>query len=208
MDQVKIKVRPSTDDDVPMMMAIYKHHIEKGVGDLGTYDTEPLDANDLKQRRKNMKNHRLPHLVAECEGTVGGYAYAVPFRKRPAYRFTLKHSIYVHPGFVNSGIGRVLLPALIDACAEAGYRQLIGYIDAANEASIKLHLACGFRQVGLLPSVAFKFGHWSDSVLVQRELGPGDKEMPSLWVGKASPPKPTPSPTPKVKKTIGKISGW
>lgn len=206
--QQNIRVRPSNDDDVPMMMAIYKHHIEHGVGDLGAFDAEPLDANDLKQRRKNMKNRRLPHLVAECEGTVAGYAYAVPFRKRPAYRFTLKHSIYVHPGFLKSGIGRLLLPALIDSCAAAGYRQLIGYIDAANEASLRLHEACGFRRVGLLPSVGFKFGHWSDSVMVQRALGPGDQELPGPWLGGNPPPKLSEKPAAEKPAKPGKISGW
>ena len=66
-----------------------------------------------------MRKHRLPHLVADRDGTVVGYAYAVPFRKRPAYRYTLKHSIYVHPDHLHSGVGRTLLPALIDACAAA-----------------------------------------------------------------------------------------
>jgi len=105
----------------------------------------------------------------------------VPFRKRPAYRYTVKHSIYVHHEHVHAGIGRILLPALIDACAAAGYRQMIGYIDAANQPSRRLHEACVFSQVGLLPAVAFKFGHWSDSVMVQRALGAGDSASPGAW---------------------------
>jgi phosphinothricin acetyltransferase len=178
-----ITIRPSTDDDTPFMLAIYQHHIEHGIGDLGAFEADPLNVNDLKARRKNMKSRRLPHLVAECDGVVAGYAYVVPFRKRPAYRFTLKHSIYVHHGFLKCGIGRTLLPALIEACTAAGYRQLIGYIDGANEASLRLHEACGFRQVGLLPSVAFKFGQWRDSIMMQRALGPGDSELPGAWIG-------------------------
>ena len=202
--QPKIIIRPSTEADVEMMLAIYSDHIERGVGDLGTYDVEPLDANDLKQRRKNMKNKNLPHLVAESQNTVAGYAYAVPFRKRPAYRYTLKHSIYVHPAFVGCGIGSLLLPALIDACAAVGYRQLIGYVDSANAASLKLHQQCGFKEVGRLPSVAFKFGHWSDSVMLQCPLGPGDKQLPDTWIGPPSKPvKGKPKPPP-----IAKFSGW
>ena len=183
VDTLNILVRPSTDDDVPAMLAIYRHHIERGVGDLGTFEPEPLKEDDLKARRKNMKKHRLPHLVAERDGMVAAYAYAVPFRKRPAYRFTLKHSIYVHPDYLKSGIGRTLLPALIDACAATGYRQMIGYIDSANIPSLNLHEACGFRQVGLLPSVGYKYGHWVDAVLVQRALGAGDTEPPGPWLG-------------------------
>ena len=168
-------VRPSTDDDVPAMLAIYAHHVQRG---LGEFDVEPLDGDDIKRRRKNMAKHRLPHLVAELEGTVIGYAYAVPFRKRPAYRYAVKHSIYVHPDHLSSGVGRRLLPALIDACAEAGYRQMIAYIDVANMPSQRLHQMFGFEQAGLLKSVGFKYGRWTDSILMQRALGPGDAASP------------------------------
>ena len=176
-----ILVRASTDADVSAMLAIYRHHISRGVGDLGAYEAEPLEDDDMKRRRKNMRKHRLPHLVAEVEGAVAGYAYAVPFRKRPAYRYTLKHSIYIHPAFVNRGIGRTLLPALMDACAAAGYRQLIGYIDATNQPSLRLHETFGFVRVGLLPAVGFKFGAWADSIMMQRALGPGATTPPDRW---------------------------
>jgi L-amino acid N-acyltransferase YncA len=109
-----ILVRPSTEDDVPAMITIYSHHVQHG---LGEYDMEPLYAEDIKRRRKSMLKRRLPHIVAELDGAVVGYAYAVPFRKRPAYRYTVKHSIYVHQAHLRSGVGRRLLPALIDACA-------------------------------------------------------------------------------------------
>jgi phosphinothricin acetyltransferase len=177
-----IVIRPSTDADVSAMLAIYRHHISRGVGDLGAYEAEPLEDEDMKRRRKNMRKHRLPHLVAEVDGAVAGYAYAVPFRKRPAYRYTLKHSIYIHHEFVNCGIGRTLLPALMDACAAAGYRQLIGYIDATNQASHRLHENFGFVRVGLLPAVGFKFGEWADSVMMQRALGPGAATPPGIWL--------------------------
>ena len=71
----------------------------------------------------------------------------------------------------------------MDACALAGYRQLIGYIDATNEASLQLHEAFGFARVGLLPAVGFKFGQWVDSVMVQRALGPGDTTLPGTLAG-------------------------
>ncbi|HLZ65540.1 MAG TPA: GNAT family N-acetyltransferase [Aliidongia sp.] len=173
-----IVVRASTDADVPAMLAIYHYHISRGLGDLGTYEADMLEAEDMRRRRKNMRKHRLPHLVAEIEGIVAGYAYAVPFRKRPAYRYTLKHSIYIHHQFLNCGVGRTLLPALMDACAAAGYRQLIGYIDPANQASLRLHETLGFARVGMLPAVGFKFGEWVDSVIMQRALGPGAATPP------------------------------
>ena len=160
------------------MLAIYRYHIRSGVEPQAYREEDTLQPDDLKRRRKNMRSRRLPHLVAEIGGIVVGYAYAVPFRKRPAYRYALKHSIYVHHEYLHSGVGRVLLPALVDACAAAGYRQIIGYIDGANLPSIRLHESCGFREVGRLPAIGFKFGHWTDSVLVQRSLGLGGTSVP------------------------------
>ncbi|KQT84394.1 GNAT family N-acetyltransferase [Methylobacterium sp. Leaf466] len=176
-----VVIRPSSDADVPAMVAIYAHHIRRGIGDIGDFEEDPLQPDDLKRRRKAMRKKRLPHLVADRDGVVAGYAYAVPFRKRPAYRYTLKHSIYVHHDHLNAGIGRRLLPALIEACAAGGYRQMIGYIDARNEASLRLHEACGFTRVGLLPAVGYKYGRWSDSVMVQCALGSGSDDQPATW---------------------------
>ena len=173
----RISVRDSRDGDVPAMLAIYLHHIRRGVDpglDVGEF--EPPDAEDLKRRRKNMQKRKMPHIVAAENGVAVGYAYAVPFRKRPAYRYAIKHSIYVHNDHLRRGVGRLLMGALIDSCAAAGFRQMIGYIDAANQASLRLHESFGFRQVGYLPSIGYKFGHWTDTVMVQRSLGPGGTE--------------------------------
>ena len=168
-------VRPSSEIDVPAMVAIYAHHVRNG---LGTFDPEPLHDEDIKRRRKNMMKRRLPHLVAERSGLIVGYAYAVPFRKRPAYRHAVKHSIYVHPDHLRSGVGRLLLPALIEACTAEGFRQMIGYVDAENQPSQQLHEAFGFHQAGLLQGVGYKFGRWTDTLLMQRALGEGGATPP------------------------------
>jgi L-amino acid N-acyltransferase YncA len=178
-DLPRIVVRNSRDTDVPGMLAIYLHHIRRGVDPGIDGEFEAPDAEDLKRRRRSMNNRKMPHLVAEEAGIVVGYSYAVPFRKRPAYRYTVKHSIYVRSDRLHAGIGRQLMTALIDACAAAGFRQMIGYIDGANVASIKLHESFGFRQVGYLPAVGYKFGRWTDSIMMQRSLGPGATEPPT-----------------------------
>ena len=169
-------VRPSRDDDVEAMLAIYRYHAWKGVERSSVYETPQVE--DIKRRRKNMSRHRLPHMVAENSGQVVGYAYAVPFRKRPAYRYVVKHSIYVDPKFLHRGIGRSLLASLIDACAAAGFRKMIGYVDASNEASLRLHEEYGFEEAGRLKSVGFRNGLWADSVIMQRSLGLGDATSP------------------------------
>ena len=172
-----VVIRPSRDADVEAMLAIYRHHIRRGIEEGGD-DSGTPQPDDLRERRKNLQNRRFPHLAATYRGEVVGYAYVVLFRKRPAYRYTVKHSIYVHHDHLGRGIGRLLLHALIDACAAAGFRQMIGYIDADNAASLGLHERFGFSRVGLLRAVAYRYGRWADSVMVQRSLGEGSTAPP------------------------------
>ena len=118
-----------------------------------------------------MLSRGLPHLVAEIDGTVAGFAYASPYRSRPAYRFTVEDSVYVHPDHAGQGIGRLLLTAVIDRCAKAGCKQMIAVIGGPdNTASIALHEKLGFRHVGSLRSVGYKFNRWLDTLLMQRGL--------------------------------------
>jgi L-amino acid N-acyltransferase YncA len=80
-----VLVRPSREGDVDAMLAIYRRHIRGGI-ETGVDNGGTAEPDDLRQRRKNLSNHRLPHLVATWRGEIVGYAYAVLFRKRPAYR--------------------------------------------------------------------------------------------------------------------------
>ncbi|MGY3609116.1 MULTISPECIES: N-acetyltransferase family protein [unclassified Bradyrhizobium] len=177
MNEERIIVRASREADVEAMLSIYRRHIRRGVDD-SVEDSGVPEPDDFRDRRKNFRNHRLPHLVATRDGEVVGYAYVVLFRKRPAYRYAVKHSIYVRHDQVGRGIGRLLLGELIGACAAAGFRQMIGYIDSDNAASLALHQRFGFARAGLLPGVAYRFGRWADTVMVQRSLGPGTTEPP------------------------------
>ena len=171
-----ILVRPSRDTDVEAMLAIYRRHIRQGIEE-GISDEAP-QPDDLRDRRRNLRNRRFPHLVATRGGEVVGYAYVVLFRKRPAYRYTVKHSIYIHHAHVGQGIGKILMQELIDVCAAAGFRQIIGYIDADNAASLAIHAKFGFARVGLLPGVAYRHGRWADTIMVQRSLATGSTTAP------------------------------
>jgi L-amino acid N-acyltransferase YncA len=172
-----IIVRASHDSDVEAMLAIYRRHIRQGIEE-GVSDTETPEPDDLRDRRKNLRSKRFPHIVATQGGDVVGYAYVVLFRKRPAYRYTVKHSIYIHHAYVGQGIGQILMQELIDVCAAAGFRQIIGYIDADNTASLGLHDKFGFARVGLLPGVAYRHGRWADTIMVQRSLAAGSTTAP------------------------------
>jgi len=169
-------VRASRPDDLPAIAAIYAHHVLHG---LASFELLPPDVNEMARRRAEVLARGLPHLVAEAGGQLAGYAYAAPYRERPAYRYALEDSVYIHPDCIGRGIGRALLQVLIETCTGAGYRQLIAVIgDSGNAGSIGLHAACGFARTGLLPSVGFKFGRWVDSVLMQKALGEGDRTLP------------------------------
>ena len=176
-DRGSLIIRPSRDADIEPMLAIYRRHIRHGVEE-GVADSGLPEPSDLRDRRKNLEHRRFPHLVAVAGGEVLGYAFVVLFRKRPAYRFAVKHSIYVRQDQLRCGIGTKLMQGLIDACAAAGYRRMIGYIDGDNAASLGFHERFGFSRVGLLPGVAYRHGRWSDTVLVERSLGPGSTSPP------------------------------
>ena len=169
-------VRASRSEDIPAIRAIYAHHVLHG---LASFELSPPDVHEIARRRTEVLARGLPYLVAEAGGQLAGYAYAAPYRERPGYRFVLEDSVYIHPDYVGRGIGRALLDVLIETCTSAGYRQLIAVIgDSGNAGSIGLHAACGFVRTGMLPSVGFKFGRWVDSVLMQKELGEGDRTLP------------------------------
>ena len=176
-DDAPVLIRPSRDSDVEAMLAIYRRHIRHGIDDHVEESGVP-EPDDLRARRKNLRDRRLPHLVATCRGDVVGYAYVVLFRKRPAYRYTVKHSVYIHHEHLGRGIGRSLMQELIDACAAAGFRQMIVYIDSDNAPSLRMHEKLGFARVGLLPAVAYRHARWADSVMVQRSLGTGSTAPP------------------------------
>ncbi len=103
-------IRPSRDDDIAAITAIYAHHVLHGVG---TFEEIPPSAEEIGRRRGEIVARGLPYLVAERGGRVVGYCYAGPFRPRSGYRFTLEDSIYVDPAEIGRGIGRALLTPVL-----------------------------------------------------------------------------------------------
>jgi len=174
-----LTVRPAEARDVPGIQAIYAHHVLHGIA---SFEEEPPDQAEMQRRMADILARGLPYLVAEDRpgsGAILGYAYAAPYRARPAYRYSVEDSVYVLPGRGGRGIGSTLLGALIERCAALGYRQMIPVIgDSDNQGSIRLHARHGFRPIGSLASVGFKHGRWVDSVFMQLAIGPGDETLP------------------------------
>jgi L-amino acid N-acyltransferase YncA len=168
----EIVIRPSTAADVDAVARIYAWNVLHGSG---TFEMEPPDRLEIERRRADVLAKGLPWLVLESAGTVAGYAYASPFRPRPAYRFCVEDSVYLAPESVGRGFGRLLLAELVARCEAAGARQMLAVIgDSANTASIGVHRALGFAPAGTIRSAGWKFDRWLDVVLMQKALGPGD----------------------------------
>ena len=169
-------IRPSRDDDVAAIAAIYGHHVLHGVA---SFEEVPPVVEEMARRRGEILAQGLPYLVAERHGRAVGYCYASRFRPRPGYRYTLEDSVYVAADQVGHGIGRRLLDGVLTRGAELGYRQMVAVIGGRETiASIRLHERLGFTHAGILPAVGFKFSRWIDIVLMQRALGSGAATLP------------------------------
>jgi L-amino acid N-acyltransferase YncA len=164
-----IVVRAVVPADIAAITRIYAHAVRFGTA---SFEIEPPDEAEMARRQRALIEGGYPYLAAEADGAVAGYAYAGPYRSRPAYRFSVENSVYVAPEAHRRGIGRALLDRLIAEAADRGFRQMIAVIgDSDQAASIALHRAAGFRLVGTIAAVGFKHGRWLDSVLMQRKLG-------------------------------------
>lgn len=171
-----IAIRAAARADFGDVTRIYADHVRTGTA---SFELDPPDVAEMRRRWREVSKRGLPYLVAMVAGEVAGYAYAGSYRPRPAYRFTVEDSVYVHPDAMGRGIGRALLAALIRQCEQTGARQMLAVIgDAGNAASIRLHAAAGFAPTGTLTSVGYKFGRWLDVVVMQRALGVGDAAPP------------------------------
>ena len=171
-------IRPSTEQDVVAITAIYRDHVLHGTG---TFEIEPPTAADMSARRADVLAKGLPYLVVEEGGEVLGFAYCNWFKPRPAYRFSAEDSIYMASNAHRQGLGRALLAELSTQAERAGVRKLIAVIgDSANTASVGLHQALGFSQVGTIAACGWKFDRWLDIVLMEKPLGLAHTRPPSL----------------------------
>jgi len=171
-----LEIRPAHADDVAAITRIYAHAVRHGVA---SFELEPPDEAEIAKRLQAVLATGYPYLVAELDGQVVGYAYAGPYRSRPAYRWSVENSVYVDPDYNKRGLGRTLLLALITATEERGFRQMIAVIGGSDHvASIELHKQLGFEVIGTLRGVGMKHGAWRDSVLLQRPLGAGETTLP------------------------------
>ncbi len=161
-------IRPSEKTDIGAIYEIYENEVLHGTA---TFDEIPPTRDELLEKRAQIRRTGFPHLLAEMDGRVIGYSYISLYRQRSAYSKTVENAIYVHPSHQGTGVGFKLMTVILQECKKLGLKNVIAVIgDSENHGSVKLHKKLGFRKVGTLNEVGFKFGRWIDVVIMQKQI--------------------------------------
>jgi L-amino acid N-acyltransferase YncA len=160
-----ITIRPATESDADAVAAIYNHGIQERQA---TFETRLRRPNEIL----GWFEEGRPFLVATDEtDAIVGFARVSAYSIRKAYAGVGEHGVYVSPDARGRGVGRELLNALAQAAEQAGYHKLTSRVFTTNEASLGLHRAAGFREVGIQRHHGQLDGEWKDTMLVERLLG-------------------------------------
>jgi phosphinothricin acetyltransferase len=170
-------IRPVEARDVARNTIIYTDAVRNGTA---SYELEPPTEAEMAARFAALRDGGFPYLVAEQGEDILGYAYAGPFRPRPAYRFSIEDSVYVAPEAKGRGVGLALMRSLIAASEALGFRQMIAVIGdgTPQSASVRLHEKLGFVHSGRLEGSGYKHGRWLDTAFMQLSMNGGASAPP------------------------------
>jgi L-amino acid N-acyltransferase YncA len=173
------EIRTAREADIPDIREIYNYYVTNS---MVTFDEKRWSIPQWRDKFALLAERGLPFLVAVSPtGQILGYALVQPYGSKSAYRFTVEDSIYLGQAAAGKGLGRALLEALLVASQEAGLREIVAAIsDKGAEASIALHEKLGFREVGRMGRVGFKFGRWLGVVYLQKSIPKKTSKKP-LW---------------------------
>lgn len=174
---MSLLIRAADRADLEKIVEIYRHSVEHGTA---TYELTVPDHAEMGRRFDALTSQNYPYLIAEEEGEILGYAYAGPFRPRPAYRWSVEDSIYLSPDAQGKGVGYQLLIKLIEEAESRGFRQMVAIIGGASAASIAVHTKAGFEHSGVMKATGYKHGQWLDTAIMQLVLGDGQESDPDL----------------------------
>ena len=159
-----IEIRQARAEDAQAVAAIYNHGIQERQA---TFETRPRRPNEIE----GWLEEGRPFLVATDEDEIVGFARVSQYSVRRAYSGVGEHGVYVAPDQRGKGVGLQLMDALAQAAEEAGYHKLTSRVFTTNHASLALHKAAGFTQVGVQKRHGQLDGEWKDTMLVERLLG-------------------------------------
>lgn len=162
-------IRDARPADLPDVREIYNHYVANSTV---TFDEDAMTLREWRSKFAYLQKLGMPFLVAESpRGQILGYALVSPWKQKKAYRFTVENSIYLGAASTGKGLGTALMTELIERSKQAGLKEMIAVIaDRGAEASIKMHEAFGFTEIGRMGRVGYKFDRWLGTVLMQRSL--------------------------------------
>lgn len=166
-----ITVRQATEDDLPQILDIYNEIIKNTTA---VYYYEPHTLEMRKAWFDERKQSGFPIFVAEEDGVILGMSTIGPFRVPTAYKYSVENTVHVAAHARGKGIGKLLMPPIIEAAKELGMHTIIAGIDAGNEVSMHLHTSFGFKEVAHFKEVGFKFDRWLDLKFLQLILTPSE----------------------------------
>jgi phosphinothricin acetyltransferase len=163
------EIRDAVARDIPDMLEIYNHYVANSTV---TFDEDPLTLKEMRKKFAHVEELGFPWLVAVSpRGIVLGYAYVTPWKVKAAYRYTVENSIYLGPASTGKGIGKALMAELLPRAKAAGIKEVIAVIaDKGADASVAMHRNFGFKEIGHMGKVGFKFGRWLGTYLLQKSL--------------------------------------
>ncbi len=159
-----IGIRTANEDDLPAILAIYNDVIATTTA---VYDYEPHTLEMRKAWFDERKQLGFPIFVAEEDGVILGMSSIGPFRVPTAYQFSVENTVHVAAHARGRGVGKLLMPPIIEAAKELKMHTIIAGIDASNEVSLHLHKSFGFVEVAHFKEVGFKFDRWLDLKFLQ-----------------------------------------
>ena len=163
------EIRAAELGDVPSIREIFNHYV---LNSSITLSDTPWSLADARKKFDNARQRGYPFVVATSpSGNLLGFAYVYPWKLKAAFRFSVENHIYLGPASTGKGLGRVLLGELIERARAAGVREMIAVIADKNaDASIRLHEKLGFKDVGHMGKVGFKYDRWLGTVMMEKNL--------------------------------------
>ena len=163
----KVRTRHAVFADLEQINYIFNYFVSNSTC---VWKTKPWSA---REREKWFKSHgdAMPIIVAEQAAQVVGWGALSPFQTACTFQRTVANSVYVHHEFQRRGIGRKLLTELVRLAIKGRYRSIIAEISSDQDASVALHKALGFKTVGRLKNVGYKFDRLRDLTYLQLVLG-------------------------------------
>lgn len=156
-------IRVAAASDAAAILGVYAPYV---VDTAISFEEEPPTVAEMAERIES--GHLW--LVAEDGGGILGYAYAAPFHRRPAYRWSVEVSIYLAGTATGRGIGKLLLGELLEQLKARGFVNAFAGATLPNDRSFALFEAFGFKRIAHQEKVGFKLGTWHDVVWMQLQL--------------------------------------